>query len=68
MNFSPSVRKDEGFPPSTYDIIDTVIVTRNRCCLILAVSFFFFLPFSLCEKVFCIQRNFPPNKMAVTEK
>lgn len=67
MNFSPSVRKDEGFPPSTYDIIDTVIVTRNRCCLILAVSFFF-LPFSLCEKVFCIQRNFPPNKMAVTEK
>lgn len=42
MNFSPSVRKDEGFPPSTYDIIDTVIVTRNRRCLILAVSFFFF--------------------------
>lgn len=41
MNFSLSVRKDEGFPPSTYDIIDTVIVTRNRCCLILAVSFFY---------------------------
>jgi len=43
VNFSPSVRKDEGFPPSTYDIIDTVIVTRNRRCLILAVSFFFYL-------------------------
>lgn len=47
MNFSPSVRKDEGFPPSTYDIIDTVIVTRNRRCLILAVSFFFFTFLSL---------------------
>lgn len=37
-----TVRKDWGFPLSTDDIIDTVIVTLNQCCLVLAVFCFFF--------------------------